>query len=260
MRALTDQDHPVLERWAGMETRTPRWCGTRTLAAGRSAPSASSHMRCHAAASRLPTASSCFVGTRTPLVEEGRRGRSAPRLATGRWWCSRTCGIRRVAGVDKLQLEYGAEIGRAIVNFAGPIVFCVISRYPRWRVRGVLQGTKREHDSAGASSFASVLGGAPPRPSWCSAELLDRPATDSRVADMQARAAETSGARRAALNAALAETRRQCGPRNWPRWPRSSTRIHSIQRAVDVGSVDAIISVAKLRPRIIDAIAQGLQL
>ena len=29
----------------------------------------------------------------------------------------------------KLQLEYGAEIGRAIVNFTGPIVFCVISRY-----------------------------------------------------------------------------------------------------------------------------------
>ena len=29
----------------------------------------------------------------------------------------------------KLQLEYGAEIGRAIVNFRGPIVFTVISRY-----------------------------------------------------------------------------------------------------------------------------------
>ena len=27
------------------------------------------------------------------------------------------------------QLEYGAEIGRAIVNFDGPIVFCVLSRY-----------------------------------------------------------------------------------------------------------------------------------
>ncbi len=25
----------------------------------------------------------------------------------------------------KLQLEYGAEIGRAVVNFDGPIVFCV---------------------------------------------------------------------------------------------------------------------------------------
>src|ERR1019366_10107244 len=29
----------------------------------------------------------------------------------------------------RLQLEYGAEIGRAVVNFKGPIVFCVISRY-----------------------------------------------------------------------------------------------------------------------------------
>jgi acetyl-CoA carboxylase carboxyltransferase component len=28
-----------------------------------------------------------------------------------------------------LQLEYGAEIGRAKVNFDGPIVFCVVSRY-----------------------------------------------------------------------------------------------------------------------------------
>ena len=27
------------------------------------------------------------------------------------------------------QLEYGAEIGRAVVNFRGPIVFCVVSRY-----------------------------------------------------------------------------------------------------------------------------------
>ena len=29
----------------------------------------------------------------------------------------------------RLQLEYGAEIGRAMINFAGPIVFCVVSRY-----------------------------------------------------------------------------------------------------------------------------------
>ena len=35
-------------------------------------------------------------------------------------------------------------------------------------------------------------------------------------------------------------------------------RIHSIQRAVEVGSVDAIISVGQLRPAIIDAIERGL--
>ena len=40
-------------------------------------------------------------------------------------------GLRRLAGVDAagLQLEYGAEIARAVVNFDGPIVFCVISRF-----------------------------------------------------------------------------------------------------------------------------------
>ena len=34
--------------------------------------------------------------------------------------------------------------------------------------------------------------------------------------------------------------------------------VHSIQRAVAVGSVDAIISVAQLRPKIIEAIERGL--
>ena len=38
--------------------------------------------------------------------------------------------IRRLPeSMRRLQLEYGAEIGRAVVNFRGPMVFCVISRY-----------------------------------------------------------------------------------------------------------------------------------
>src|SRR5579875_2264907 len=36
-------------------------------------------------------------------------------------------------------------------------------------------------------------------------------------------------------------------------------RVHSIQRAVEVGSVDEIVSVARLRPAIIDAIERGLR-
>ncbi|MEU4219698.1 hypothetical protein [Actinoplanes sp. NPDC026623] len=36
-------------------------------------------------------------------------------------------------------------------------------------------------------------------------------------------------------------------------------RVHSIQRAVDVGSVDAIIGAAELRPRIIEAIEHGMK-
>jgi hypothetical protein len=34
-------------------------------------------------------------------------------------------------------------------------------------------------------------------------------------------------------------------------------RVHSVHRAVEVGSVDAVISAAELRPRIIEAISKG---
>ncbi len=36
-------------------------------------------------------------------------------------------------------------------------------------------------------------------------------------------------------------------------------RVHSIQRAVEVGSVDAVIRAAELRPRIIEAIESHLR-
>src|SRR6202011_5014178 len=61
-----------------------------------------------------------------------------------------------------LQLEYGAEIGRAIVNFDGPIVFCVVSRYHGGAVvvfsaalNDLMEVVPRE------GSRASVIGGAP---------------------------------------------------------------------------------------------------
>ena len=47
-----------------------------------------------------------------------------------------------------LQLEYGAEIGRAIVNFDGPIVFVRRLALPRRRVRRVLQGAEPADDGA----------------------------------------------------------------------------------------------------------------
>ena len=61
-----------------------------------------------------------------------------------------------------LQLEYGAEIGRAIVNFDGPIVFCVISRY-HGGAFVVFSKALNENMTVLAveGSFASVIGGAP---------------------------------------------------------------------------------------------------
>src|SRR5690606_15711195 len=62
----------------------------------------------------------------------------------------------------KLQLEYGAEIGRAIVNFRGPIVFCVISRYHGGAFVVFFKALNPNMTVlALEGSFASVLGGAP---------------------------------------------------------------------------------------------------
>ena len=105
----------------------------------------------------------------------------------------------------KLQLEYGAEIGRAIVNFDGPIVFCVISRYHGGAFVVFSKALNPNMTVlALAGSFASVLGGAPAAAVVFSGEVNSRTAADPRVAGLQAQAAlaggaEMGGAQRAAL-------------------------------------------------------------
>ena len=255
MRALSDQDHPVLERWAGMadadtavvqDVHLGGW--PVCLIGIESQLGAAARLPAHRRPGHL------HRGHAVPaVVEEDRAGDQRRRPATGRWSCWRTC-----PGFDgspesmrKLQLEYGAEIGRAIVNFDGPIVFCVISRY-HGGAFVVFSKALNPNMTVLAleGSFASVLGGAPAAAVVFSGEVSNRTATDPRVTALQARLAEPSGAERAALNARAGRgPGRRSGPRSSARWPPSSTGVHSIQRAVEVGSVDAIISAAELRPR-----------
>src|SRR5213078_2739481 len=108
----------------------------------------------------------------------------------------------------KLQLEYGAEIGRAIVNFDGPIVFCVISRY-HGGAFVVFSKALNPNMTVLAleGSFASVLGGAPAAAVVFSGEVNSRTASDPRIRDLETRAAAATGADRAALTAELDELR-----------------------------------------------------
>jgi hypothetical protein len=69
-----------------------------------------------------------------------------------------------------------------------------------------------------------------------------------------------SGAERAALTAGLAELQLAVRAEKLGEVAAEFDRVHSIQRAVEVGSVDAIISAAHLRPRIIEAIEHGLKI
>ena len=103
--------------------------------AGRLAGVAARHRVAAAAALRLRPRrrpGAVVGGHAVPaVVEEGGPGDQRRHPAAARWSCSPTCraSTARPSRCAALQLEYGAEIGRAVVNFGGPIVFCVISRY-----------------------------------------------------------------------------------------------------------------------------------
>jgi acetyl-CoA carboxylase carboxyltransferase component len=158
-----------------------------------------------------------------------------------------------------LQLEYGAEIGRAIVNFDGPIVFCVISRYhggafvvfskalnPNMTVLAV------------EGSYASVIGGAPAAAVVFAGEVEKRVSADPRVRDVQDRIADARGPERSPLVVELADLRAAVRPEKISEVATEFDRIHDIHRAVRVGSVDEVIPVPQLRPRVIEAIRRGL--
>jgi acetyl-CoA carboxylase carboxyltransferase component len=138
-------------------------------------------------------------------------------------------------------------------------VFCVISRY---HGGAFVVFSKALNPSmtvlALEGSFASVLGGAPAAAVVFAAEVSNRTATDPRVAGLQAQMAESSAGDRGALSAQLAEVQASVRAEKLGEVAAEFDRVHSIQRAVQVGSVDAIISVAELRPAIIAAIERGL--
>jgi acetyl/propionyl-CoA carboxylase alpha subunit/acetyl-CoA carboxylase carboxyltransferase component len=263
LRALSDQDHPVLERWAGMadadtsvvlDAHIGGWPVCLIGIESRGVPRRGFP----------PTDGPDTYPAGTLFPRSSKKTARAINAASGN---RPLVVLANLSGFDgspesmrKLQLEYGAEIGRAIVNFDGPIVFCVISRY-HGGAFVVFSKALNPNMTVLAleGSFASVLGGAPAAAVVFSGEVRNRTAIDSRVAGLQARAAEASGAERAALNAALAEAQASVRAEKLGEVAAEFDRLHTIQRAVEVGSVDAIISVAQLRPRIIDAISHGLR-
>lgn len=262
MRALADQDHAVLERWAGM-------------ADAETAVVQDVHL------GGIPV---CLVGIESRSVP--RRGfpptdgpdaytagtlfpRSSKKVAraiNGASGNRPLVVLANLSGFDgspesmrKLQLEYGAEIGRAIVNFRGPIVFCVISRY-HGGAFVVFSKTLNPNMTVLAvdGSYASVLGGAPAAAVVFARDVNTRTARDPRVTELEERIASAEGAERGALVTRLADVRASVRAEKLGEVAAEFDGVHSIQRAQRVGSVDAIIRPEELRPQIIAAVERGL--
>jgi len=263
MAAVVDQDHPTLERWAGM-------------ADAETAVVQDAHL------GGWPV---CLIGMESrPVPRRGFPPSDGPDVYTSGTLFPRSSKkvarainaasgnrpvvvLANLSGFDgspdsmrNLQLEYGAEIGRAVVNFDGPIVFCVVSRYhggafvvfsktlnPRMTVLAV------------EGSYASVLGGAPAAAVVFAGEVNKRTAADPRVSDLERRMNEASGTERAALATELTDVRASVRSEKLGEVGAEFDRAHSIRRAVDVGSVDAVIEGRELRPQLVRAVQRGLE-
>jgi acetyl/propionyl-CoA carboxylase alpha subunit/acetyl-CoA carboxylase carboxyltransferase component len=263
MRALSDQDHPVLERWANMADAETTAVQDVHLG-GMPVCLIGIESRSVPRRGFPPTdgPDTYTAGTLFPL--SSKKAARAINAASGN---RPLVVLANLSGFDgspesmrKLQLEYGAEIGRAIVNFRGPIVFCVISRY-HGGAFVVFSKTLNPNMTVLAleGSFASVLGGAPAAAVVFSSDVNARTAADLRVRDLEARVAAASGTDRAALTAELDELRSSVRAEKLGEVATEFDRVHNIQRAVEVGSVDAVIRAAELRPRIIEAIETRLR-
>jgi acetyl-CoA carboxylase carboxyltransferase component len=108
-------------------------------------------------------------------------------------------------------------------------------------------------------SFASVLGGAPAAAVVFSRDVDARTAADERVTSLEAAIGEATGVRKAELVTELAEVRQTVRAQKLGEVASEFDSVHSIHRAVQVGSVDAVISAQELRPRIIAAVEAGLR-
>ncbi|MCP3973369.1 MAG: ATP-grasp domain-containing protein [bacterium] len=157
------------------------------------------------------------------------------------------------------QLEYGAEIGRAIVNFQGPIVFCVVSRY---HGGAFVVFSKSLNDSmevaAVEGSRASVIGGAPAAAVVFAREVARRTEDDPRVVAIRRRTEEALGTDRSQWADELVTIRDQVAAEKRGEVADEFDAIHNIHRALEVGSVDHIVAPSKLRQYLVGAVERGM--
>jgi acetyl-CoA carboxylase carboxyltransferase component len=157
------------------------------------------------------------------------------------------------------QLEYGAEIGRAIVNFDGPIVFCIVSRYHGGAFVVFSQRLNEGLEAVALEgAHASVIGGAPAAAVVFARDVEQTARRDARIVALDGRIELAEGVERQCLRAehaklwdtVLSETRGE--------FAAEFDRVHSVERAVRMGSISRIIAPAALRPFLIAAVERGM--
>ena len=158
------------------------------------------------------------------------------------------------------QLEFGAEIGRAVVNFDGPIVFCVVSRCHGGAFVVFSQRLNENLEAVALEgAHASVIGGAPAAAVVFARDVEQNARHDARIVALDARIERAEGLERQRLRAERAELWDAVLSEKRGEFATEFDRVHSVERAVRMGSVSRIITPAALRPFLIEAVERGMR-
>nr|WP_279382634.1 carboxyl transferase domain-containing protein [Acanthopleuribacter pedis] len=157
----------------------------------------------------------------------------------------------------RLQLEYGAEIGRAVVNFKGMILFVVLSRY-HGGAYVVFSNVLNPGLKAVAleGTYASVIGGAPAAAVVFPRVVRKRALADPRITSLQKQLEVVEPSRRDALRREYQETFDEVYRAKQTEMANEFEEVHTVERAKQVGSLDDIIKPEQLRPFLVQKLAE----
>ena len=258
MAACVDQDHEPLERW-------------RHLRGGETAVIWDAHLGgwpvCLVGIESRPLARLEFVPADGPSLWSAgtlfpQSSKKIARAVNGASGNRPVVVLANLSGFDgspesmrRLQLEYGAEIGRAVVNFDGPIVFCVVSRYHGGAFVVFSKALRDDIEVVAVEGArASVIGGAPAAAVVFAREVETRTRKDRRVQDAEA-AVQGGGA---AARARLADVLTLVRSEKVGEVAEEFDRVHDVERARRVGSLDDIIAARDLRAWLVGAVERGI--
>ena len=218
MRAVADADHEPLERWAGMREAENAVVWDARLG-GRPVSLLGIESRPLPRYGPVPADGPEQWSAGTLFPQSSRKIARAINAASGR---RPLVVLANLAGFDgspesmrRLQLEYGAEIGRAIVNFDGPIAFCVISRFHGGAFVVFSRRLNEQLEtSALEGSHASVIGGAPAAAVVFAREVDARTRDDARITSLDERIAEAEGGERERCARSATPSGPRCAPRS----------------------------------------------
>ncbi|RME03892.1 MAG: ATP-grasp domain-containing protein [Planctomycetota bacterium] len=263
MRALQDTDASALERWAAMKD-------------GELAVVLDTHIggvpACMIGIESKPLERFGYVPSYGPEVWTGgtlfpKSSKKVARAINSASGNRAVVVLANLSGFDgspeslrKLQLEYGAEIGRAVVNYQGPaLIFCVISRYHGGAYVVFSRFLNPYFTSlALEGSFASVIGGAPAAYVVFPRKVKALVMQNKRLNQLKERWKKASNKQRAILRQKYDELYQQLYQKALRQVAEEFDQIHTVERAKKVGSLDRIFAPKNLRKCIIEILHQKI--